>query len=331
MASSRQASTAGRTRSRGSPLATSALLLHGEEQFLVKEEAAATLAAWKEHLVSDFGIDVLEPAGLTVPRLRESITQSPFLDPYRVVSVRGVLSNRADALAPAMEQVPDSTRLLLTVNGRLAQGSKLAKAVAALPGGQVKEHSRLRGRRLQDWAQDRARRLKLSGAVAAAVVRASPPDLGVIDSELRKLAAYTETGSPLDEGALRELLAGGREEEIFRLTDNLLPRPTAGAWAVARNLVESGVGPTLIAYRLARHLSMVLEVKTRQERGEGLPEVQAAMRDHPFVVQKAFDAAQSASAERLEAALNAILAYEWEVKSGQVDAGLGLEVLLSKL
>jgi DNA polymerase-3 subunit delta len=203
--------------------------------------------------------------------------------------------------------------------------------VTALAGGQVRELARLRGRKLQDWAQDRARRLKLTPSVAAQVVRVSPPDLGIIDSELRKLALYAETGAPLDEAALSQLLAGGREEEIFRLTDNLLPRPTAGAWAVARSLVAAGVGPTLIAYRLARHLALVLEVKTRQERGEALPQIQASMREHPFVVQKAFDAAASVSAERLEAALRSILAYEWEVKSGQVDADLGLEVLLAKL
>ena len=87
----------------------------------------------------------------------------------------------------------------------------------------------------------------------------------------------------------------------------------------------------MIAYRLARHLAMVLEVKTRQLRGESLPEMQGQMREHPFVVQKAYDSAQSTSSEQLERALNEILVYEWEVKSGQVDADLGLEALLARL
>ena len=55
------------------------------------------------------------------------------------------------------------------------------------------------------------------------------------------------------------------------------------------------------------------------------------MSEHRFVVQKAFDAAQSADAKRLEEALIQIRDYEWEVKSGQVDAGLGLDVLLTRL
>jgi len=55
------------------------------------------------------------------------------------------------------------------------------------------------------------------------------------------------------------------------------------------------------------------------------------MSQHSFVVQKAYDAARSVQPDRLEAALRAIRDYEWEVKSGQVDAELGLEVLLSRL
>jgi DNA polymerase-3 subunit delta len=308
------------------------LLLHGEEQFLVQEDAARVLAAWKKDLLSDFGFEALEPAGLTPGRLREAVGQAPFLDPYRVVSVGGLQPGRADAFAAALVNVPETTRTLITVAGRLAAGSKLAKAVAEIAGGEVKEHARLRGaRKLQDWASERGRQLGLSPAVVAQVVRVTPTDLGVIDSELRKLAAYQQTGNALDADNLRQLLAGGREEDIFRLTDNLLPRPTAGAWAVAQSLVDSGMGPTLIAYRLARHLAMILEVKTRQDRGESLTEIQATMREHPFVLQKAFDAAQSTSVENLERSLSSILAYEWEVKSGQVDADLGLQVLLTRL
>ena len=49
------------------------------------------------------------------------------------------------------------------------------------------------------------------------------------------------------------------------------------------------------------------------------------------MIQKAFEVARDADPDRLESALNAIRDYEWEVKSGQVDAELGLDVLLTRL
>jgi DNA polymerase-3 subunit delta len=320
-----------RATSRSGATALFLLLLHGDERFLVDEKARATLDEWGKELVSDFGLDTLEGAGLASARLQDAVLQAPFLDPYRVVFVRMVPANRAESLTTAVAEIPPTTRLLLTVAGRLSAASKLAKAISAA-GGQVEEMQHLKGRALGEWASKRAvERHGLTPAMAAQVVRVSPPDLSIIDSELTKLAAYKASGAKLAPEVVAELLAGGREDEIFRLTDNLLPHPTAQALDIARNLTRGGMQPTSVAYRMARHIALVLEVKARQERGESLQQVQEDMSEHRFVIQKAFDAAQQANPDRLEQALKQIRDYEWEVKSGQVDAELGLDVLLTRL
>jgi DNA polymerase-3 subunit delta len=306
------------------------LLLHGEERFLVDERARATLDDWRKELVSDFGQDTLEGQGLTPSRLQDAILQAPFLDPYRVVHARMAPAGRSEALATALAEIPPTTRLLITIAGRLSGASKLAKAVTAA-GGAVEEMQPLKGRALGDWAARRAADHGLTPAIAAQVVRVTPPDLSIVDSELKKLAAYKASGSKLTPDAVAELLAGGREDEIFKLTDNLLPRPTAEALKIARGLTRGGLQPTSVAYRMARHVALVLQVRARQDRGESLGEVQEKMSEHRFVLQKAYDAAKEADPERLEAALRAIRDYEWEVKSGQVDAELGLDVLLTRL
>ena len=311
--------------------AADALLLHGDERFLVDERAQAALEAWRKDLVSDFGLETMEGVGLAPARLQDAVHQAPFLDPHRVVFVRGVPANRAEGLASALEQIPTTTKLLITVNGRIGAANKLVRAVTAA-GGQALEMQHLKGRVLTDWAQRRAtEKHGLAAAMGAQVARVSPPDLAVIDSELAKLAAYKATGETLTPAVVASLLAGGREDEIFRLTDQLLPRPTAHAMEIARNLTRNGMPPTTVAYRMARHYALVLEVKAKQERGESLSQVQGAMSEHSFVVQKAYDSAQNADARKLEEALRQIRDYEFEVKSGQVDADLGLDVLLTRL
>ena len=308
-----------------------ALLLHGEERFLVDEKARAILDEWRAALVSDFGLETLEGSGLQPARLQDAVLQSPFLDPYRVVFVRMLPANRAESQAAAIAEIPPTTRLVITVAGRIGATNKLARAITTA-GGAVEESQHLKGRALGDWAARRAvEKHGLTPVIAAQVVRTAPPDLSVIDSELTKLAAYKASGARLTNEAVTELLAGGREDEIFKLTDNLLPRPTAQALEIARNLTRSGLQPTSVAYRMARHIALVLEVKARQDRGESLQQVQDDMPEHNFVLQKAFDVAQQANEERLEQALKQIRDYEWEVKSGQVDAELGLDVLLTRL
>lgn len=307
------------------------LLLHGEESFLIEEEARKVLGAWQEELVSDFGYEALDPAGVNVAKFRDAVRQLPFLDPFRVVVVRALQGRKADVLAPALKDVPETTRVLITVHNRLGAASPLVKVVSSAGAGMAREFVRLKGRSLGDWASNRAREQGLPPSIGPMVQRSAPADLGVIDSELRKLAAYQASGFPLDREALQALLAGGHEEEIFRVTDNLLPRPNAEAFKVARSLVRSGQSPTALAYRLSRHLALVLEARARRDRGESLAAAQAAMSEHPFVVQKAFETAGGVDADRLEEGLNVLLTYEWEVKSGQVDAELGLEGVLARL
>ena len=310
---------------------TTALLVHGEERFLVDEKARQMVEEWRPGLVSDFGLETMEGAGLSPARLQDAVLQSPFLDPYRIVFVRMVPANRAEGLAGAVTEIPTTTRLLITVAGRLGSTNKLVKAITAA-GGQAEEMQHLNRRGLMDWTSRRAVEVHgLTPNIAAQVVRVSPPDMSVIDSELTKLAAYKASGSTLTPDVVTELLAGGREDEIFRLTDNLLPRPNSIALETARSLTQSGMQPTSVAYRMARHIALVLEVRAKQDRGESLSQVQEDMREHRFVVQKAFDAAQQASPDRLEGALRLIRDYEFEVKSGQVDAELGLDVLLTRL
>src|SRR5690348_16619433 len=134
---------------------STALLLHGDERFLIDEKARATVTTWTGELVSDFGLDTMEGTGLGPARLQDAVLQSPFLDPYRVVFVRMVPANRTEGLAGAVAEIPATTRLLITVAGRVGSTNKLVKAITAA-GGQAEEMQHLNRRALTDWTSRRA-------------------------------------------------------------------------------------------------------------------------------------------------------------------------------
>src|SRR6202022_3883703 len=102
-----------------------------------------------------FGVDPRERAGLTLAQLQDSIARAPFLDPFRAVFVRMLPGQRAESVAAALNDVPQTTRVLITVTGRLSAGNKLVKAVIAAHG-TVTEMQHMKGRALSDWATKRA-------------------------------------------------------------------------------------------------------------------------------------------------------------------------------
>src|SRR5439155_19616758 len=136
----------------------------------------------------------VDATGLTAGRLADAVLPAPFLDPYRIVWVRGVAAARAEGLAPGLAEVPVTTRLLIVIAGRLSQSNKLVKA-AITAGGRAEESVRLKGRALNDWATRRAEQLGLTRVIAAQVTRVTHADAGVVDSELQKLAAYKASGA----------------------------------------------------------------------------------------------------------------------------------------
>lgn len=296
---------------------------------MVDQGFSELLTGWRQDLVSDFGLDLLDPGALTVGRLRDAILQGPFLDPHRVIAVRSLPARKADAMALALRDIPDTSWVLLSVVGPLKASGALRQAVVAA-GGVVKDCPPLKKRELEEWIRERARLHGLPPQVAATVGRTTNPNLGVMESELLKLAAYQASGAKLDQAALADLLVGDRQDDIFRLTDNLLPSATPAAWRALESLLQTE-SPTGIAYRIARHVSLVLEVGTHRSQGLGLAAVQGQMREHPYVIQKAYELGARVSLERLEGSLGALLDYEWRVKSGQIDAEWGLRSLLAQL
>src|SRR5256885_5743365 len=173
-------------KAKGAPV----VLHHGEERFLVEQKGRALVEEWRRELVPDFGFDPIDAAGLTAGRLQDAVLQAPFLDPYRVVWVKGVVAAKADSLAPALEAVPETTRLVIAVVGRLGPGSKLVKAVNAA-GGRAEESQRLKGRVLTDWVVRRGRGGGVGPGHRGPVGRRTPPGGGVPEAGAQKSQAPT--------------------------------------------------------------------------------------------------------------------------------------------
>ncbi len=71
------------------------VLLHGEERHLVEQRARALVEDWRREVISDFGYEPIDAAGLTAARLQDAVLQAPFPDPYRGVWAGGGVGNPA--------------------------------------------------------------------------------------------------------------------------------------------------------------------------------------------------------------------------------------------
>lgn len=307
------------------------LLIHGDEPFLVDRDARAWLKAARAAAVTDLDVEVLD-APARLDGLRRSLSAVPFLADRRSVLVRDPpqLAERArrgaesaEALAAALGERAPTTALCIVVHQKVAPTSPVLAAVRT--GGRVVEHQRLRGRDLRATADrlaaERAVRLPRGGIEHILLV--SGGDLGIVDTELAKLAAFAAGGAVSLED-VRALTAGAEHVEIWDLLDRLLTPPHARGAAALENLIAGGTSSQYVITTLAAQLRELLQAVDVLGSGRGAGALASELGIPPWRADRLARWARVVTAEKVEGWMRALQRLDADVKMGLADVSAGL-------
>lgn len=336
-------------------------VLYGEDAFgrdeavqQLKDRMRALPAG--EHNMSEFS-----GAEATVANLRASADVVPFLAERRLVIVRGLLSRLAGRSAPRrgggsrtaaraastkraetgpadelsvllayLPEVPSTTSVAFIEEGRLNP----ELLVGAIPRGRafVKEFPRVQD--VAGWVRGRARQLDVDldeGAVRELAMLGGA-DLRRLDSELRKLDAYTG-GHTVTRADVREMVVG-RDIAVWSLLDGLAERRIETALRALRALYAQGESPeALLGRDIAPHYRRLLVARelgaaSREERAR--TDV-AALGLNPATLGKWMDQAAGFEPVELERALELLLELDRQIKTGEAVSEPALEVTVVQL
>jgi DNA polymerase-3 subunit delta len=309
------------------------LLVHGEERFLVDREARAWLAAARAASASELSVEVHD-APTRLDGLRRSFIELPFLDARRHVLVRDPpqLSERprrgsdsAEALAAALETRAPSTSVCLVAHTKVTPANPVLKAVQRLRG-RISEHPLLRGRELRSWV-DRAvagRRLRLPRGAVDHLLLVVGADLGRMDSELAKLAAFAAQGRAVSLEDVRVLVAGSEQLATWDVVERLLTPPHARGAAAVDTLIEDGISPVYLLSILAGQLREVLAASEVLAGGGGAPAVAARLGLPPWRAERLVRWAGRVSPDLVAVWLRRLQRLDAGVKMGELDDTSGL-------
>ncbi len=230
------------------------------------------------------------------------------------------------ALAPdfrlnrrAAEDLDDPVRLVRTVLTGEAAGAE-AVIIRFMPAGPEA---------VRRWAQRRARQVGLefeAGALDLLVERVGY-DRRLIDLELEKLALYAGP-EPITREDVRRLVVETVPVSAFDLLGLVVESNGAGAVRLLRQLRREGENPQNIIGALAWSLRALRLLQTQPVRAD-LAEIQQATGLYPGQARQLLPLAHRLGAVRTEQALNDLLDLDRQVKTGQVEPWLGLELWLT--
>lgn len=248
-------------------------VLAGEERFLKVE----VLSRLKEHVLgkgaADLAFSVREGNEATFADIQDELATLPFLAPRRLVFVRDA-DNFVTRCRESLEkycQGPAPHGVLVLDVKTWRSNTRLARLVPSqgviectLP---QYEAGR---RRVRGWLVRRCSEQygkKLAAEAADFLLECHGTDLGVLDQELAKVAAYVGDASAVALADVQRLTSRTREVDVWPIFDLLARGDRGGAMRLLGELMEQGNEPMQLLGALSWHLRRLAQVHHLRKAG----------------------------------------------------------------
>lgn len=337
-------------------------VFHGPNALARDEEIARMKAKLGEPDMASLNTSVIDRAA-PLRDLIGACDAMPFLTEKRLVIAPGYLSalgspkgkakkdagktegtTPLDALLAYLPAMPGTTRLVFAEDSTLADTHPLIK-LAAGEGGNG--HAKLFGLPADParWVVERA---KVKGGeispeaarlLSTKINRGNSNDrdhfdtdsrtfLFKLDNELEKLVSYA-LGRRIESKDVDMLVPDEDVADIFKFIDAMSLRDAGTAYRVMRGVLVRGESPLVVLSHLARQTRLLISAKDYPNLSSD--QLAQTIGVHPFVAKKVSQQAERFSLRELEGAHAALLDADIAIKTGTMDEGTALDLVVAAL
>src|SRR5262245_16848793 len=255
-------------------------VLFGDEDFLKRE----ALAAIRRHVVGDdpdpLAYTALPGEQAKFAAVVDELSTLPFLCQRRLVVIEDADKFVSEARAKLEKYVtaPSATGTLVLVVKSWPATTKLAKLV---PADATVECKAMAAAKLPDWCVRRAKAAHgkaINPSAAQLLVDLVGGDLGLLDQELAKLAAYAADAKEIGRADVDRCVGRSRTEEVWKIFDAVAARQPAQALGILSRLFEQGQDPMPILGAFSWRLRALAQAHRALQAGRSMSQALAEAR-----------------------------------------------------
>lgn len=308
----------------------SAYLLYGDEAYLRQQ--------YKERLIhalnpedDTMNFSKYEGRGIEVREMLDLCETMPFFAEYRVILVEnsGFFKNKCDELAEYMKTLPEYVRLVF-VEEEVDKRSKMYKAVKSC--GSVVEFAKQDEKTLMRWAAGILAKegRKITTRDMELFLTKTGTDMGNIRMELEKLITYTMGQDIVTAQDIEAVCTTRTENKIFEMVRAVTEKNQRRALDLYNDLLTLKEPPMRILFLLSKQFRQLCLAKKMAGEGASQNEIASRLGVPAFVVRNIMSCARSYSIDELEQAERDFVDAEEAVKTGTLQDGLSVELLIVK-
>lgn len=328
-------------------------ILRGDDREQIESRLNDFSARLGEPDMAEMNTSHLEGKSTSLNDLRSAALAMPFLTERRLVimedaiqpfSGRGKEKDR-EAFLALLESLPPTTALVLVI----PDSKKYSK-------GSFKWETLKENHWLIKWAGQhtdqvmildcalptdaemnrwvRAKASELGGSLTPAAVLRLVEYVGNNTQravqEITKLLTYVNYARPVDDDDVIRLTAQEQQASIFDMVDAIGDRDGQEAVKTLHILLEDS-DPLPLFGMIVRQFRLLLQAREILDSGGSQTEIAQQLKQHPYVAQKIAGQARHFSLPDLEAIYHQLLKIDVAGKSGGMDVGLALDILIARL
>jgi len=326
-------------------------ILYGQDDFSLWQAVEEIKAGLGDSQMLAINTARLDGQHLTLNELKDNCDAAPFLSPYRLVIVDGLLERfepkwgkqwsgkRAvttsqsvlgewKSLGSCIKQMTQTTILVL-IDGKIGGNNPLLKKLAPLA--KVRTFPLLRSGRLTAWIRQQV--VEEGGNVTPQAVKLLAELIGgnlwAMNNEITKLLLYAQ-GRSITEDDVRQLTDYAQEASIFALVDAVVEEQVEKAQLALHRLYQEGVSSNHILAMITRQFRLIAQARELSS-GFSRRQIQdkLALKDYPL--DKTLRQARLYDFEHIERAYGKLLEADLAIKSGKYNDQLAVEILVAEL
>lgn len=308
------------------------VVISGAEEFLKRQAVHRIMDAVLSGADRSLALSEYEGGSASLAEVLDDVRTLPFLTPCRLVVVR-----EADKFITAFRgeledyvAKPSATGVLLMECKSFPATTRLHKAVAAK--GQVIKCEPPSKRELGSWLTEHARNvhnLQLDAKAMAMLCDWVGADLGLLDTELQKIALYLGQRHNVTAADVEALVGHSREEQVWDILSAVADGNPARAMTLWEEVWQTDkAAPGRAIAGIASTVRRLLNAKRAQESGASAGELARILWTDPRRVQEQLGAFSIARVERM---LQRLLEADVAAKIGQRSVRSSIEAFIVEM
>lgn len=309
------------------------LLFYGREKFLIEWAVGMMEKQWINPAAKELDRNNLSWEGITLNDLMDFCETVPMLSEKRLVILRDI-KNPGEDFAAYLDQIPETCQLIMIWEDP-DKRTKAYKEIARKSG--EYEFGILDEPDLRKYIDKRFRQAGKSipsSRMNQLIQRTGYYDkdslytLNNLENDLKKIIAHCN-GQEVGEEDIRAGVLGNLETNVFEMLDAITGNKKEEAFRLLHNLMVTGENIYYLLAVIIGQFETILEIKELREEGMDPASMHRLTGIHEFRIKKALQQGERISVRQLKTTLSRLYEVDRNIKNGQMEGLLALELIIA--